>query len=645
MPPLIVTEFPGAVREIEHVLIPLRDGTRLAARIWLPEYAETDPVPAILEYLPYRKRDGTFERDALTYPWFAGHGYAGVRVDIRGTGESDGLLSDEYSRQEQDDALEVIAWLAAQSWCSGAVGMMGISWGGFNALQVAALRPPALKAIITLCSTDDRYRDDVHYMGGTKLTSGFSWASFLFGTVCRPPDPALVGDRWREMWLQRLQHVPLFLERWLRHPTRDAYWKHGSISEDYGAIQCPVYAIGGWTDGYTNAIPRLLEHLGVQRKGLIGPWAHGYPHVALPGPQIGFLREALRWWNHWLKGVDTGFMNEPMLRAWMTDSVRPASYHMELPGRWIAESSWPPPENRTDRLFLTDDGLRTEVADLTPRALCSSHLVGRHAGNWCPFGLGPDQAGDQREDDALCLVFETAPLDQTIELLGSPIICLEISSDKPLANMAARLCDVHPDGASLRVSFGLLNLTHRDSNETPAPLVPGRRYKIRIQLNDTGSVIPAGHRIRVALSTTYWPMMWPAAENATLTVFAGTLDLPVRPTKSEAVLTSLPRAETAPPEPTTTTGPGVVRINRLGLELGGEREFRSGLANEDPISTFVEMNQTQTMARDDWRIRIQTFMRISCTTDAYMLQATLRAWEGDNEVCDRQWDVTVPRPP
>src|SRR5580698_6456756 len=300
MPPLIVTEFPGAVREIEHVLIPLRDGTRLAARIWLPEYAETDPVPAILEYLPYRKRDGTFERDALTYPWFAGHGYAGVRVDIRGSGESDGLLSDEYAQQEQDDAIEIIAWLANQPWCSGAVGMMGISWGGFNGLQVAARRPPALKAIVTICSTDDRYADDVHYMGGAKLNAGFGWASFFFADMCHPPDPALVGERWRAMWLERLQALPQFLALWLEHQPRDAYWRHGSVCEDYGAIQCAVLAVGGWTDGYTNAVPRMLANLECPRQGLIGPWAHAYPHFAKPGPQIGFLQEMLLWWDRWL---------------------------------------------------------------------------------------------------------------------------------------------------------------------------------------------------------------------------------------------------------------------------------------------------------------------------------------------------------
>src|SRR5579862_2857642 len=213
----IVTTFPRAVRVIEHTLIPLKDGTMLAARIWLPDDAEQNPVPAILEYLPYRKRTGTYDRDALMHPYLAGHGYAAVRVDIRGCGESDGLLFDEYAQQEQDDALEIIAWLAAQPWCSGAVGMMGISWGGFNGLQVAARRPPALKAIVTLCSTDDRYRDDVHYMGGALLPAGLDWAAFFFTTMGHPPDPALVGEGWREMWLQRLENLPFFMETWTRH--------------------------------------------------------------------------------------------------------------------------------------------------------------------------------------------------------------------------------------------------------------------------------------------------------------------------------------------------------------------------------------------------------------------------------------------
>ena len=641
---LIVTEFPRPVRVIEHTLIPLRDGTRLAARIWLPEDAERNPVPAILEYLPYRKRDGTYERDSLTHPYLAGHGYAGVRVDIRGSGDSDGLLTDEYALQEQDDALEVIAWLAGQPWCSGAVGMMGISWGGFNALQVAARQPPALKAIVTICSTDDRYSDDVHYMGGARLTAGFGWASFFFGSMCLPPDPALVGPRWREMWLKRLENVPLFLELWTRHQRRDAYWRHGSVCEDFQAIQCPVYAVGGWTDGYTNAIPRLLEHLSVPRKGLIGPWAHAYPHFALPGPQIGFLQEMLRWWDHWLKGKDTGVMDEPMLRAWMTDSVAPATHHETLPGRWVAEPSWPPENRRPLRLDLDDRGLRPESSSLTPREIRSSQTVGRHAGNWCPFGRAADQAGDQREDDARSLVFETEPLAETIEILGAPVLTLEVAADRPGANLAVRLCDVRPSGDSLRVSFGILNLAHRDGHETPVPLVPGERYRVRIRLNDAGAVFPAGHRIRLALSTAYWPMIWPGPETSTVTVLAGTLDLPQRAARAEdAALPALPEPETATPERPVAVGPGIVRIDRIGLEQGIEGRFRFDISDDDPLSAIAEMQRMQTLARDGWQIRIETSMRLSCTSEAFLLQGSLRALEGPDEVCRRSWDCAIPR--
>ena len=471
---MTVTTLPRAVRVIEHTLIPLKDGMTLAARIWLPEDAEQNPVPAILEYLPYRKRDGTYERDALTHPYLAAHGYAGVRVDIRGCGESTGLLFDEYAKQEQDDGMEVIAWLAAQPWCNGAVGMMGISWGGFNGLQIAARRPPALKAVVTICSTDDRYADDVHYMGGTLLTAGLDWAFFFFSSMCLPPDPLLVGDSWRPMWLDRLQNIPLFFDLWLQHQRRDAYWRYGSVCEDYEAIQCPVYAVGGWTDGYKNAIPRLLERLKVPRKGLIGPWAHAYPHFALPGPQIGFLQEMLRWWDYWLKGVDTGVMDEPMLRAWMTESVKPAPHHETLPGRWVAESSWPSPRIRPRRLFLTDAGLREASASLRTRELCSPQTVGKCAGEWVPFGRGHDQASDQQEDDMRSLVFETLPLDTPIEILGAPVVTLDVASDRPIANLIVRLCDLHPTGESLRVSYGVLNLTHRDGKRLASRAEPTR---------------------------------------------------------------------------------------------------------------------------------------------------------------------------
>jgi putative CocE/NonD family hydrolase len=632
-----------SVREIENTWIPMRDGARLAARIWLPDDAESNPVPALLEYLPYRKRDGTAERDSLTHPWYAERGYASVRVDIRGSGESEGVLADEYTEQELLDGVEVIAWLAAQPWCSGAVGMFGISWGGFNALQVAAKRPPALKAIVTICSTDDRYADDVHYMGGAKLNAGFGWASFIFSDICHPPDPALVGERWRAMWLKRLEAVPLFLELWLKHQRRDGYWRHGSVCEDFSAIQCAVYAVGGWTDGYTNAIPRLLEHLGAPRKGLIGPWAHAYPHFARPGPQIGYLQDTLRWWDHWLKGSDTGVMDEPMVHAWMTDSVKPATHHETLPGRWVTEPSWPPPSREVRRLHLTDHGLSGAAAPLTARPVCTPLTLGKHSGSWCPFGRGEDQAGDQRPDDALSLVFDTPPLEETVEILGAPVLTLDIVSDKPVATLIARLCDVRPDGESLRVSFGVLNLTHRDSHAEPASLVPGQRYRVQIKLNDAGASFPAGHRLRLALSTTYWPMVWPAPEAPTLTILGGTLELPGRPMLPVDPVQPMPPPETAPPERPRQVRPGVMRFDRIGLEVGSQWKFHHDIQGDDPLSALAEMQRTMTVAREDWSVRIETSMRMTCTREAFRLEASMRAFEGDKEVASRTWDRSIDR--
>ncbi len=293
----VVHDLPRQIREIENLWIPLADGDRMAARVFLPVDADADPVPAIVEYHPYRKRDLTAINNEPFHGYLAGHGFAGVRLEIRGSGESDGILADEYLAQELNDAVEAIAWLARQPWCSGKVGMIGNSWSGFNSLQVAALRPPELAAIVTSCSTDDRYADDMHYMGGCLLTDTLDWGTMFQALLTLPPDPALVGDRWREMWQARIDAVHVPIEAWLRHQRRDDFWRHGSVCEDYAAIQVPVLAVGGWLDGYSNAIPRLLAGLSVPRRGdhrAVGPLvsAHGHPGAEpqLPGRGRSLVR-------------------------------------------------------------------------------------------------------------------------------------------------------------------------------------------------------------------------------------------------------------------------------------------------------------------------------------------------------------------
>jgi putative CocE/NonD family hydrolase len=668
----IVTELPRQVREIENLFIELGDGCKLAARVWLPDDAEIDPVPAILEYLPYRKRDGTSQRDALTHPYFAGHGYACLRVDMRGNGESDGLMFDEYAKQEQDDALEVIDWIARQRWCTGAVGMIGISWGGFNGLQVAARQPPALKAVITLCSTDDRYADDIHFMGGCLLNDNLSWASTMLAYTSRPPDPALVGERWRQMWLERLDHTVLLVDTWLRHQRRDRQWQHASVCEDFAAIRCPVYAVGGWADGYSNAIPRLLAGLTAPSKGLIGPWAHKYPHFATPGPQIGFLQECLRWWDQWLKGVDTGIMDEPVYRVWMQDSVPPMAQYDERPGRWVAEPSWPSP-NLEERDYVLAPGRLTATSDAQEAvdlAVRTPQFLGIAAGSWCGFGLNADAPWDQRADDGMSVCFETAPLPERLEILGAPVLTVQLSCDRPNGFLCARLCDVAPDGASLRVTYGLLNLTHHASHEHPAPLEPGRRYAIRLQLNDAAHAFPAGHRIRLALSTSYWPIAWPSPKAATVMVSTGgsRLALPIRRARSEdAELRPFAASESATPESRTTLRPGSFersfaydvatdtmtytsigdsgrqRIDAVGLELEEVACKIYRIKSDDPRSADNVIHWTTRRARGDWQVRVESRTRMRATREHFLIDAELDAYEDEHRVFSRSWHSEIPR--
>ncbi|RWF27839.1 CocE/NonD family hydrolase, partial [Mesorhizobium sp.] len=399
-----VTEFPRKVVEFPDMGIVMPDGCRLSARIWMPEDAADNPVPAILEHLPYRKRDGTIFRDQLTHPYFAGHGYASIRVDMRGNGDSEGLMDDEYSEQELQDACDVIAWAAAQPWCNGNVGMMGISWGGFNCLQVAAKQPLALKAVISLCSTVDRYADDIHYKGGCLLLENFGWASTMLSYSSRPPDPAIAGgNRWRDLWLSRLENQAFLLPLWLSHQHRDAYWKRGSICEDFSAVKAAVLSIGGWHDGYRNTISNLVTGIQSPVKGIVGPWIHKYPHYAGPNPAIGFLQEALRWWDRWLKGAATGVEADPDYRAYVMDSVRPARWHPERPGRWVAEQEWPSSNIKVEAIELIANGGK-------PLIVASPQTCGLAGGEYFPFTFGPELPGDQRPDDALSVCFDQPEL-------------------------------------------------------------------------------------------------------------------------------------------------------------------------------------------------------------------------------------------
>jgi uncharacterized protein len=669
----IVDDLPQRVRRVDHLWIALPDGTRLAARLWLPEEAEAVPVPGLLIAHPYRKSDRTAVRNQALCSYLADHGYAVVRLDLRGSGDSDGVLYDEYLPQEQDDLVAVIAWMAAQPWCSGEVGMLGTSWGGFNSLQVAARRPPALKAIISNCSTDDRYADDVHYMGGCVIGQEMPiWASVMLGRNALPPLPSVYGPSWRAAWLQRLRETPPYIDAWLGHQRRDAYWRHGSICENYAAIACPVFMTGGWADGYSNAIMRTLAGLAVPCKGLIGPWAHGQGQHTGPGPLVGYLQECLRWFDYWLKGRDTGIMDEPLLRVWLQNSVPPATSYVERPGRWVAETVWPPQGREPQRLFLASTGQLGPAPDTSLTARVATALGhGLDTQMWCPYGAPGDFANDQRREDGLALTFTSAALGEATDLLGYPVLHVEVAADQPLAQLAVRLCDVAPDGASTLVSFGLLNLTHRDSHAQPTLLVPGQRYQLRVALNAIGHRIAAGHRWRVALAPSYWPMAWPAPQPVTLTIYGGAasyLELPVRPpTHADDALAALPPPEEAPALPFKRFAPARVErsttYDRLracytlrdhndsgriclcdsDIVYGGHSTVTWSIVEGDPLSAHVRCQHALLLSQHEWEIRVVTDSVMWADATHFYLCDRLDAFEGAERVFQREWSRAIPR--
>ena len=670
----VVTEFPHRVTETPDMGIVLSDGCRLSARVWMPDDAATSPVPAILEYIPYRKRDGTLPRDEMMHPYFAGHGYAAVRVDMRGCGDSQGLMADEYTEQELRDAEEVIAWLARQPWCSGAVGMMGKSWGGFNCLQTAFRQPPALKAVVSVCSTTDRFADDIHFKGGCLLGENFGWGAVMLSYSSRPADPALRPD-WRADWLARLEAEPWLAPRWAGHQARDRYWKHGSVCEDYARMTIPVQIWGGWADNYMNTVAALVGNVPAPVKGIVGPWVHQYPHTAVPGPQIGFLQEALRWWDRWLKGLPNGAEADPAYRVYRLDSEAPDASAKHRAGAWVAEAAWPSPRVKREVLHLaqapggshprTPVGYLGHIEGEVGVEIATPQHLGMHTGEFFPMGLNAEMPGDQAGDDAMSVCFDGPELQAPLDLIGAARLSLRLASDAPLGFVVARLCDVGPDGRSVRIAHGMLNLCHRDGMDRPAPMVPGALVEVAFDLDQMAYRLAPGHRLRLALSNSYWPFVWPSPQAGRLTLTAGRLDVPVHDGAGSDWVP--PPAEHASPwkhkvlragkttrkiETDLMTGKVALVIHDdlgdaenlvHGLQTGETMSELWEVHPEDPLSARAVHTWQQRLSRGDWQVRTEVHAEMTASASHLRLQARLTAYEGDEKVFERSFDDEVPR--
>ncbi len=649
-----------------HLWVPMPDGSQLGARLWLPE--NSGPVPAILEYIPYRKDDYSALRDSTTIAHFAHQGYACIRVDMRGSGSSDGVLLDEYTDQEVDDGVAVIDWLVQQGWCDGNVGTIGISWGGITGMQLAQRAPEALKTIIVLGATQHRYYDDGSYYMGCLVGQTIGWASLMFGYNTRPPDPKLVGDDWRKLWFDRLEGAPHYLERWFAHQHVDDYWLSNNVATDYDAIKVPVYAVSGHVDCWPNTVSSLLQNLSVPVRGLQGPWCHRFPHLGIPGPTVDFLSDAIRWFDQWLKGKDTGIMDEAAYQVYLQDSVRPKTFYDTRPGRWVGEAQWPSKQIKNQTFHFTEKGLDLQPAQGQYFDITSPQSVGLASGEYMPwFAFGPAEElpGDQQTEDAGSLVFDTETLQSSIDILGNPVAQISLSCDQAQALIAVRLCDVWPDGASTLITRGLLNLSQRNGKSNPEAINPGENYQVEVRLNHVAYVVPENHKLRLSISTSYWPIAWPSPVNAKIKVSSDSsfLELPIRSsTAVDGKLTEFGNTQLGDSIASTTlreveqkrvrykdpdiglnileivADNGKKRFDDSGMEMGSTSLSRFLINDTDPLSAKAEYEWIWEYSREDWQTKTKTNTVITSDLKYFYLKAESIAWEGEVEVFRKQWN-------
>lgn len=672
--------LPYGVEKITNIRIPLKDGNYIHAHAWFPKGAascETKAFATLIEYIPYRT-DVTVIRDTIRHPFYAANGFVSMRVDMRGCCNSSGELHDEYLKIEQDDALEVFDWIIAQDWSNGNLAMFGKSWGGFNGLQVAARQHPALKTIITLMSTDDRYSDDVHYRGGCLLASDMLWwGSTMLVYQPRPQDPRIVGETWKENWLKRLESPPMLID-WLKHQTRDDYWKHGSVCEDWNKLEIPVLAIGGFRDGYTNPVFRMADNLPNSNSAcIVGPWVHEYPEMAEPAPKIDYQQLSVRWYSKWLYPERENDLNLPRLSVYVQDPSTIEDSYVYRPGKWVATNH--PEEKKTLKFYLDSELMELKKSNSgindSPLKFSGTLSHGMFRGTYCPFGFRGDFPGDQKNEDSKCTCFDSEIFSEDVDLMGLPYIDLTLSSDKKLANVSVRLVDLYPDdGEHVLISWGQLNLTHRDSHEFPEYLEPGVKYKVRVQLDSIGIKLAKGHRLRIALSTCDWPQAWPSAETPTLTFHSGELVLPLineaqstaapvfgTPTimKSSLDLVSKrPYARTKKIDYdygkdvwtlTDIQDGGCTEINKneelSGFYFGEYNKNVWEIDPKNPLSAKNKCDWVYEMGRkeDNWNIKFESETTLTSDSENFLLVNKIKAFENEKLISDRTFTDTIAR--
>ncbi|MGD9135963.1 MAG: CocE/NonD family hydrolase [Desulfobacterales bacterium] len=663
------------VRCYRNMMIPMPDGVTLAADVYLPSAApEAGKLPVVLEYIPYRKDQADVNQRPF-YLRLPRLGYLFARVDIRGTGASAGASTDEYTQQEQQDGYNTVEWLAAQDWCDGQVNMLGISYGGFTALQVAALAPPHLKSIIPVMFTDDRYVDECHYRGGLKrLYYNLSYyGGQMIAWNALPPVVDDTGPSFGSIWQTHLEENEPYILKWYKHQTDGEYWHSGSVGHFPEKIRCPVFMIGGWRDGYMNCNLRLFEKLTTPKKVLIGPWNHAMPDMAVPGPCLDYMHEVGRWLDHWCRNQDTGIMAEPPVTVFMQKSEPPDPGRVISKGSFRAETTWPAPGYKTVEYYL-EPNQRLRRQSGKPKfknervnELTYDPTVGTCGGLFSgglPFGL----PCDQRPDEALSLTYTSAPLKRSFYLLGRPKLCLFVSTSAPVIGFSATLSDVTPDGRSHLICKGILNITRRNSLTHPEPALPETIYELEIELDATGWVFQPGQRIRLAIANADWPNLWPTPYPAVSRIYFGQdrpsrLILPAVPSRGSGKVPVFkpPNVDKQPLQ--TAVDPPVWRVSRDMLTGRTTVDITSkGQWRVSPLSVFKREStgrftvdpddpghasghgrHKSLLASPNMEIVSESDVMIQATPTAFQIVVALTVSVNDARIFSKKWIESIPR--
>lgn len=533
------------------------DGVRLAVTWWRPvPRTPGERFPVLLEYLPYRKEDSFYERDFPLYDWFVRRGFIMAKVDIRGTGSSEGHLPDrEYSDIEMEDADRIIAQLAASPGSNGSVGIWGISWGGFNAIQIAMRRPPALKAIIALMATDDLYHDDIHYIDGVLHIDEYALQIDHENALPAPPEYPTDSAYFRN----RFEAEP-WIFTYLRHAVDSAWWRRKSLRFNYGALTIPSFLIGGQLDGYRDAVPRMLDSLRAPVKALLGPWNHSFPDDAVPGPGYEWREQAVRWWNRWLRGEETGIVAEPRLTVFVRDGHLPDAALATTPGEYRDED-WPITRTQWRRFYPSADrALLGSLRDAPPHDALLTYIPG--SGTAVPVWWN-DPTGTMARDDGESLTYDSPVLDSTVEIIGFPRVTLQATAPVARANWTVRLEDVAPGGQVSLVTGTLIQSAQRASRLAPTPLTPDLPVTLSTDLHFTTWTFRPGHRIRLAVSNAQFPMAWP-------TPYPMTTRLSINDARTVLELPVTPPADSPRRSPLLPIEPRTAAPDARTLSAGGE---------------------------------------------------------------------------